>query len=460
MIEFKSVSKVYPDGTRAVSDLDLTVPSDGITVMVGPSGCGKTTLLRMVNRMVEPSSGSIEWDGTPIRKLKKTVLRRQMGYVIQNGGLFPHRTIVENIGTVPELLGWSDAKMTARAHELLELVGLDRKLARRFPAQLSGGQQQRVGVARALAANPDLLLMDEPFSAVDPLVRADLQELVKKLQRELNKTILLITHDMDEALSMGDRVAVLRTGGVLAQFDTPDEILDNPADDFVASFVGRDRGYRSLNFAGTPDAPLERVRTVRNAAHQRGEGQTGEPVLVVDADGLPLGWADNARPGRLLGLGSTFTHPGAPLRELVEAALTSPVGLAVAVGADNRYAGVLPATRVMEQVKAYRAEVADDQVARQVKAEQDAEAARIEAERLAAEKAAEEERRRAEAAAAEEERRNAKGRRRRKEPVGDESPRSVSEERGESPRSVSEERGESPRSVSEERSDESKGKTP
>ncbi|OYN97136.1 ABC transporter ATP-binding protein [Enemella evansiae] len=414
MIEFKSVSKTYSDGTKAVEDLSLVVPSDGTTVMVGPSGCGKTTLLRMVNRMIEPTAGSVEWDGTPIKRLKKTVLRRQMGYVIQNGGLFPHRTILENIGTVPELLGWDDRKTHARAQELLELVGLEPQLGRRFPAQLSGGQQQRVGVARALAADPDLLLMDEPFSAVDPVVRADLQELVKRLQTDLKKTILMITHDMDEAITMGNQVAVLQKGGHLAQFDTPEEILDNPASEFVADFVGRDRGYRSLTFAGAPELKLERVRTVRNAAFERGEGRSDEPVLVVDGEGRPQGWADPQRPGRLLGLGSTFTNPGAPLREVVEAALTSPTGLAVAVGADGRYAGVISDDAVMQHVRAYRAGVAESQVTRQIRSEEDAEAARIEAERQAAEQAADQERRRAEAEALAEQKRSAKGRRKRR----------------------------------------------
>ncbi|HLT62600.1 MAG TPA: ATP-binding cassette domain-containing protein, partial [Microlunatus sp.] len=200
MIEFESVSKTYPDGTTAVSDLDLVVPSGQITVIVGPSGCGKTTTLRMVNRMLEPTEGRILWDGEELSSRPLTTLRRQMGYVIQNGGLFPHRTVLDNIGTVPGLLGWSRAKTRQRSLELLEAVGLDRSLARRFPGQLSGGQQQRVGVARALAADPLVMLMDEPFSAVDPVVRAELHELFLGLQRRLSKTIIMITHDIDEAI--------------------------------------------------------------------------------------------------------------------------------------------------------------------------------------------------------------------------------------------------------------------
>jgi osmoprotectant transport system ATP-binding protein len=386
VLEFKSVSKTYADGTKAVDDLNLVIPSDGITVFVGPSGCGKTTTLRMINRMIEPSSGEIRWDDTPLRSMKKTTLRRQMGYVIQNGGLFPHRTVLENIATVPELLGWNDQKTLLRSRELLEQVGLEPRLGTRFPAQLSGGQQQRVGVARALAADPVLLLMDEPFSAVDPAMRVELQELVKDLQREMNKTIVMITHDIEEAISMGDRVAVMRQGGVLAQFGPPEEILDDPADDFVAAFVGRDRGYRSLAFAEIPQPTLGRVRTVRNAAQAyAGSADPAQPVLVVDADAIPQGWADAGRPGRLLELGATFTHPGAPMREIVEAALTSPVGRAVAVAQNGRYAGVLTAAEVMDQVQRYRADVADQQLSRRIELER-LEAERLEAERLEAER--------------------------------------------------------------------------
>ncbi|MDO5499167.1 MAG: ABC transporter ATP-binding protein, partial [Propionibacteriaceae bacterium] len=361
MLTFESVAKTYPDGTKAVTELDLTIPSDGITVLVGPSGCGKTTILRMINRMIEPTAGRILWDGEPIKAMRKTALRRQMGYVIQNGGLFPHKTVLENIGTVPGLLGWDDQKTLLRSRKLLEQVGLEARLGNRFPAQLSGGQQQRVGVARALAADPVLLLMDEPFSAVDPVVRADLRVLVKDLQRELNKTIVLITHDMEEAIDLGDQIAVLRPGGLLAQFGTPEEILDDPADDFVAQFVGKDRGYRSLGFAAIPHPVLSGVRTVRNADHGL-RGEHDQPVLVVDAEGYPQGWAD--RDGRVLGLGATFAHPGAALRDLVEAALTSPVGRAVAVDSTGRYAGVLTSAEVMEQVQQHRAGVAGNQLDR------------------------------------------------------------------------------------------------
>lgn len=368
MIEFKSVSKNFGD-TKAVTYLDLVVPSSGITVFVGPSGCGKTTTLRMINRMIEPSSGEIVWDGTPITKLKKTVLRRSMGYVIQNAGLFPHRTIIENVATVPGLLGWPERRAGNRAHELLDLVGLSQSVANRFPAQLSGGQQQRVGVARALAADPDLLLMDEPFSAVDPVVRSELRQLVRQLQRDLDKTVVLITHDMEEAITMGDQIAVLRTGGILAQYDTPQEILDNPADDFVADFVGRERGYRGLTLTPATGLPLQRVRTVRNV-NTAFDGHDDEVVLVLDDAARPAGWADPKRPGKLLGLGSVFEQDTAMLRDVLEAALTSPVGLAVGTGKDGRYAGVIEAGTVMDRIRGHRATVAENQAARRAEAEE------------------------------------------------------------------------------------------
>jgi osmoprotectant transport system ATP-binding protein len=272
VIEFESVGKTFKDGTVAVVDLNLIVPSDKITVIVGPSGCGKTTTLRMVNRMLEPTTGRITWDGVPLRSRRKTTLRRQMGYVIQSGGLFPHRTVLDNIGTVPSLLHWPKKKVEKRAVELLDSVGLERKLAHRYPAQLSGGQQQRVGVARALAADPLVLLMDEPFSAVDPVVRSELHEFFLGLQRELSKTIILITHDIDEAIKLGDQVAIMRVGGHLAQVGTPQQLLDEPHDAFVEGFVGRDRGFRSLSFQPASQLRLERIKVVRDVETANGRG--------------------------------------------------------------------------------------------------------------------------------------------------------------------------------------------
>ena len=367
MIEFESVGKTFRDGTVAVVDLNLTVPSHNFTVIVGPSGCGKTTTLRMVNRMLEPTTGRITWDGTPLRSMRKTTLRRQMGYVIQNGGLLPHRTVLENIGTVPALLHWPKKKIVKRSLELLKSVGLERKLAHRYPAQLSGGQQQRVGVARALAADPLVLLMDEPFSAVDPVVRSELHEFFLGLQRELGKTVIFVTHDIDEAIKLGDQVAILRVGGHLAQVGTPQQLLDEPADAFVEGFVGRDRGFRSLSFQPASALSLDRVKVVRDVETASGLG----PILVVDGDARPVGWADPQRPGRVFPLGSTFSPETDSLRVALDSALTSPHGLAVAVTADTRrYAGVLSADTILAKVKDVRVSIAESIAIREAEAAQ------------------------------------------------------------------------------------------
>jgi osmoprotectant transport system ATP-binding protein len=356
VIEFESVGKTFRDGTVAVVDLNLSVPSDKITVIVGPSGCGKTTTLRMVNRMLEPTSGQITWDGVPLRSKRKTTLRRQMGYVIQSGGLFPHRTVLDNIGTVPSLLRWSKKKTEQRSLELLDSVGLERRLAHRYPGQLSGGQQQRVGVARALAADPLVLLMDEPFSAVDPVVRSELHDFFLGLQRKLSKTIILITHDIDEAMKLGDQVAIMRVGGHLAQVGTPQELLDEPADAFVEGFVGRDRGFRSLSFQPASELSLEKVKVVRDVEAASGAG----PLLVVDGDARPVGWAHPERPGQVFALGATFSPETDSLRAALDSALTSPYGLAVAVTADtHRYAGVVSADAILDKVRDVRVSIAE-----------------------------------------------------------------------------------------------------
>jgi len=247
MIEFRSVSKKFPDGTLAVDDFGLVLPSRQITVLVGSSGSGKTTLLRMINRMVDPTNGVIEIDGVDISTLEPVGLRRSIGYVMQNSGLLPHRTVIDNVATVPLLRGVPKKKARQDALVLLDTVGLDRSLADRYPSQLSGGQQQRVGVARGLAVNPNILLMDEPFGAVDPIVRAELQQELIRLQQELDKTVVFVTHDVEEAFLLGDQVVILRQGGRVAQVGTPSEILARPADEFVASFVGADRGKRALH---------------------------------------------------------------------------------------------------------------------------------------------------------------------------------------------------------------------
>jgi osmoprotectant transport system ATP-binding protein len=249
VIEYRGVSKTFADGTTAVGDFSLVIPSHSTTVLVGSSGCGKTTLLRMVNRMVDPSAGQVLIDDTDVATRNPIELRRSIGYVMQHAGLLPHRTVLENVATVLRLNGVDKAKAHQRAREVLPTVGLDAALATRYPGQLSGGQQQRVGVARGLAADPNILLMDEPFGAVDPIVRAELQRELLRLQRELGKTILFVTHDIDEAFQLGDQVVILKRGGEIAQAGSPAEILASPADEFVSSFVGLDRGHRTLQVA-------------------------------------------------------------------------------------------------------------------------------------------------------------------------------------------------------------------
>src|ERR1700709_281343 len=246
MIEFRTVTKRFDDGTVAVDEFSLIIPARQTTVLVGSSGSGKTTILRMINRMVDKTSGEIEIDGESIYALNPVKLRRSIGYVMQNSGLLPHRKVVDNVATVPLLNGVKRADARQQALALLDTVGLGRSLADRYPSQLSGGQQQRVGVARGLAADPNILLMDEPFGAVDPIVRAELQQELIHLQRDLDKTVVFVTHDIDEAFLLGDQVVILEKGAKIAQKGTPEEILANPASDFVANFVGADRGKRRL----------------------------------------------------------------------------------------------------------------------------------------------------------------------------------------------------------------------
>ncbi|MEU5694195.1 ABC transporter ATP-binding protein [Actinosynnema sp. NPDC020468] len=343
MIEFRDVTKRYDDGTTAVNGLDLTVEAGTITVFVGPSGCGKTTSLRMVNRMIDPTSGTVLVDGKDVLKVDPPTLRRGIGYVIQQAGLFPHRTVLDNVATVPLLSGWDKRRARSRAAELLELVGLPTELGRRYPAQLSGGQQQRVGVARALAADPPVLLMDEPFSAVDPVVREGLQDELLRLQAELDKTIVFVTHDIDEAVRIGEKVAVFREGGILAQYAPPAELLTRPADDFVASFVGKDRGYRSLSFVDATGVEITKEPT----ADEGGDGWR----LVVDGDRRPQGW--RAPDGAEVPGGSLY-EVGGPVRGALDAALSSPSGLGVVVDAEGRYAGVVRAHQVIDVIESRR----------------------------------------------------------------------------------------------------------
>ena len=256
MIEFRSVTKQFPDGTVAVDDFSVVIPSRKTTVFVGSSGSGKTTLLRMINRMVDPTSGSITIDGSDILDKKPVELRRSIGYVMQNSGLLPHFKVIDNVATVPVLNGVPRKVAREQALELLDTVGLSRDIANRYPSQLSGGQQQRVGVARGLAANPNILLMDEPFGAVDPIVRAELQQETIRLQRDLDKTIVFVTHDIDEAFLLGDQVVILEKSAKIAQIGSPTEIMANPASEFVANFIGVDRGKRALTIRRTDNGAI------------------------------------------------------------------------------------------------------------------------------------------------------------------------------------------------------------
>jgi osmoprotectant transport system ATP-binding protein len=257
-LEFRNVSKRY-SGTQgaAIEDLSFTVPAGDVCVLVGPSGCGKTTAMRLVNRMISLTSGDIFIDEKSISGRTPADLRREIGYVIQQVGLFPHMNILNNITMVPRLLGWDKKRMADRGHELLDLIGLPQEMGKRYPNQLSGGQRQRVGVARALAADPPLMLMDEPFGAIDPINRDRLQNEFLRLQAQVKKTVVFVTHDIDEAIKMGDRIAILREGGTLVQYDSPDAILANPANDFVAQFVGADRGLKRLSLARLADIDLD-----------------------------------------------------------------------------------------------------------------------------------------------------------------------------------------------------------
>jgi len=363
MIRFEGVTKRYADpsgtdggvGSVAVDDLTLEAPTGKITVLVGPSGCGKTTTLRMVNRMITPTSGTISINGRDTASLDVAELRRGIGYVIQHAGLFPHRTVLDNVTTVPRLLGTDKRTARSRAMELIERVGLDPAMARRYPAQLSGGQQQRVGVARALAADPPVMLMDEPFSAVDPVVREQLQDEFLRLQGELGKTIVFVTHDIDEAIKLGDQVAVLRVGGRLAQVAEPAYLLAHPADDFVADFVGRDRGYRALQFQDAPRLPLRSEPTVvlGETPHRRDAAW----LLVVDDDRRPLGWVEPARIGDRavtqadLHRGGTVAREHGSLRGALDAALSSPSRRGVVVDSSGELCGTVLAHEVLTAIE-------------------------------------------------------------------------------------------------------------
>ena len=361
-IRLAGLTKRYPGAARpAVDHLDLEMPAGEIVALVGPSGCGKTTTLRMINRLIEPTEGTIEIDGRPVTELPVHELRRGIGYVIQHTGLFPHKTIAANIATVPKLLGWDRDRIRARVEELVDLMGLEHAMLDRYPAALSGGQQQRVGVARALAADPPILLMDEPYSAVDPIVRARLQDELLDLQRRVRKTIVLVTHDVDEAIKLGDRVAIMAVGGVLAQAAPPAEILADPASPFVADFLGEERGLKRLALMTVADiaprdGPVVEVGEDPDQA-RRTMAEHHVEWIGVRQDRRLLGWlwhdeldgqvpADGLHPFRAV------VHPETTLRSALDGIVGSLTNVAVVVDHDGTYRGMLRVEEISEGVRA------------------------------------------------------------------------------------------------------------
>ncbi len=368
-VEFRHVTKRYEAGAKdvpgAVNDLSFEVPAGRICVLVGPSGCGKTTSLKMVNRLIEPTSGQILIDGADAAGRDPTELRRSIGYVIQQVGLFPHQTIAENVGTVPRLLGWSVGRRRERADELLALVGLDpARYGARYPGQLSGGERQRVGVARALAADPPIMLMDEPFGAVDPIVRERLQNEFLRLQAELAKTILFVTHDIDEAIKMGDLVAVMQEGGRLAQFGPPAGILAAPATDFVARFVGADRGLKRLALVRVAELPTISPVTAHPgddpaAVRARLRDDPFPYLLLLGADDRPLGWIDHddlPTDGPLEAESaipmSPFLGPETTARDALAMLLDADVQAAIVVDRQDRFVAVVTLDIILDRLRA------------------------------------------------------------------------------------------------------------
>jgi osmoprotectant transport system ATP-binding protein len=363
MIGLSHVRKVFPGSTEpAVGDLSFDVPEGEIAVLVGPSGCGKSTTLRMINRLIEPTSGQIVVAGRDISEQKPHELRLSIGYVIQQSGLFPHRTVGRNIATVPELLGWPKAKVNARVDELIDLVGLDPDLVSRYPTELSGGQQQRVGVARALAADPPVLLMDEPFGAVDPIVRLRLQDELLDLQRRLHKTIVFVTHDIDEAIRLGDRMAVLNVGGHLEQYGAPVDVLAEPETDFVVEFLGADRGLKRLSLIPISSAELQPGPTVdvsatTDEARAVMADRRTDWVAVLDHGALK-GWiAGGGLEGamRVADLDVTpfevVARPQDSLRHALDALVRSPTQVVAVTDDDGTYLGLLDVARIGKGLK-------------------------------------------------------------------------------------------------------------
>jgi osmoprotectant transport system ATP-binding protein len=369
MIRLERLTKTFPGQSRpAVDELTLDVPAGEIVVLVGPSGCGKTTTMKMINRIIEPTSGRIVLDGEDVTDADPDHLRRRIGYVIQQIGLFPHKTIAENIGTVPRVLGWDKRRIDERVDELLETVRMDPAAYRdRYPKELSGGQRQRVGVARALAADPAVMLMDEPFGAIDPITRDRLQNEFLRLQSEVRKTIVFVTHDIDEAIKMGDRIAILREGSQVVQYDTPETILTAPADDFVADFIGSGASLKRLGLSRVRDITLSQWPTVVEGASAdealRVLDESGHTaLLLLDAQGRPRRWLDavdlqraDGRPLDQVGmLPEAVVEPHATLSDALNELITARYSVATVVDRNGAYQGVVDIDRITEAIRTMR----------------------------------------------------------------------------------------------------------
>jgi osmoprotectant transport system ATP-binding protein len=369
-IRLENLAKRFP-GQReaAVDDLTMEIPKGEIVILVGPSGCGKTTTMKMINRIIEPTSGRIFLDEEDVTKVNADQLRRRIGYVIQQIGLFPHVTIADNIATVPKLLGWKKERISERVDELLEMVGMDPGQYRdRYPKELSGGQRQRVGVARAMSADPDVMLMDEPFGAIDPITRDRLQNEFLRLQEQIKKTIIFVTHDIDEAIKMGDRIAILREQSHIAQFDTPERILVNPADDFVADFIGRGASLKRLSLSRVRDVelhqwPTAQQGTSRDEVVRQLEGSDKSAVLILDGQQRPLRWvnADHLRRAEggadlsEIGLpAEAVVQPNATLSDTLNEMITARYSTAIVVDSSDAYQGIVDIDTINETVRSMR----------------------------------------------------------------------------------------------------------
>jgi len=369
-IRLENLEKRFP-GQRepAVAELTMEIPEGEIVIFVGPSGCGKTTTMKMINRIIEPTSGRIFLDGEDVTKVNPDQLRRRIGYVIQQIGLFPHQSIADNIATVPKLLGWDKQRISARVDELLETVGMDPGQYRnRYPKELSGGQRQRVGVARAMSADPDVMLMDEPFGAIDPITRDRLQNEFLRLQERIKKTIVFVTHDIDEAIKMGDRIAILREQSKIAQFDTPERILVNPADDYVSDFIGRGASLKRLSLSRVRDLELHQWPTVSETAapgevRRTLDSSDKSAVLVLDDQRRPVQWvnsehlqrASDGRPLREIGLpADAVVQPNATLSDTLNEMLTARYSCAIVVDSSGAHQGIVDIDTINDAVRSMR----------------------------------------------------------------------------------------------------------